>query len=93
MRNIDEGSAKLDKLISELREVLRLANQEDSTVRRLLTDPQLYQNLNDAACMVTKILPRLDRILADIEIFADKLARHPESIGIGGVVRPGSGIK
>jgi phospholipid/cholesterol/gamma-HCH transport system substrate-binding protein len=93
MRNLDEGSAKLDKLLGELREVLRMVTQEDSTARRLLTDPSLYQNVNDAACMVTKILPRLDRILADIEIFADKIARHPESIGIGGVVRPGSGIK
>jgi phospholipid/cholesterol/gamma-HCH transport system substrate-binding protein len=93
MRNLDESSAKLDKVLGEFRELLRMISQEDSTVNRLITDPSLYQNLDEAACMVTKILPRLDRILKDLEIFADKLARHPESIGIGGVVRPGSGIK
>jgi hypothetical protein len=26
-------------------------------------------------------------------VFADKVARHPESLGVGGVVRPGSGLK
>lgn len=93
MKNLDEGSVQLNKALAELREILRMVGQEDSTVRRLLTDPSLYQNMNNAACMLTKIMPRVDRILADIEIFADKLARHPESLGIGGVVRPGSGIK
>ena len=29
----------------------------------------------------------------DFETFADKLARHPEALGIGGVVRPGTGLK
>jgi phospholipid/cholesterol/gamma-HCH transport system substrate-binding protein len=43
--------------------------------------------------MVTKILPRLDRVLRDMEIFADKLARHPELIGLGGALRPSSGMK
>jgi phospholipid/cholesterol/gamma-HCH transport system substrate-binding protein len=38
-------------------------------------------------------LPRLDRALRDVEIFADKLARHPELLGIGGAIRPSSGVK
>jgi hypothetical protein len=43
--------------------------------------------------MLVRIMPRLDRIMKDFETFADKLARHPEAIGLGGVVRPGSGLK
>jgi hypothetical protein len=39
------------------------------------------------------MLPRLDRALRDVEIFADKLARHPNLLGIGGAVRPSSGVK
>jgi hypothetical protein len=35
----------------------------------------------------------MQRILKDFETFADKLARHPELIGAGGVVRPSSGLK
>jgi phospholipid/cholesterol/gamma-HCH transport system substrate-binding protein len=43
--------------------------------------------------MVTQVLPRVDRIMRDVEVFADKIARHPESIGIGGAVRPSAGLK
>jgi hypothetical protein len=28
-----------------------------------------------------------------METFADKIARHPESLGLGGVVSPSSGLK
>jgi hypothetical protein len=45
------------------------------------------------AASVLKLLPRIDRILKDFETFADKLARHPEAIGIGGVVHPSDGLK
>ena len=43
--------------------------------------------------MMSKILPRLDRILSDVEVFADKIARHPESLGVSGAIRPSSGLK
>jgi hypothetical protein len=59
----------------------------------LLKDPALYNNLNEFACGLAKLTPQLDRIARDFSIFADKIARHPESLGVGGVVRPGSGIK
>jgi phospholipid/cholesterol/gamma-HCH transport system substrate-binding protein len=39
------------------------------------------------------MVPRFDRILRDFEVFADKIARHPESIGVGGAVRPSAGLK
>jgi len=58
-----------------------------------LTDPSLYRNLNEAADKLNKLLPRVDYILRDVEIFADKIARHPESLGIGGAVHPSSGLK
>ena len=35
----------------------------------------------------------LDRALRDLEVFADKLARHPESIGLGGALNPSRGLK
>jgi len=52
-----------------------------------------YNNLNDAASMLTHSLPRIDRILHDFEVFADKIARHPESLGVGGAIRPSAGLK
>jgi len=93
MRNLDESSAKLNLLLSDLSGVFRALGRGDGTLQRLLSDPSLYNHLNEAACLITRSLPRLDRILGDLEVFADKLARHPEAIGLGGVVRPSSGLK
>lgn len=92
-RNMDEATDKLNKLLTETREVMQAAARSDGSLQKLLTDPSLYDNLNATACMASRIMPRLDRILRDVEIFADKIARHPESLGIGGAVRPSSGLK
>jgi phospholipid/cholesterol/gamma-HCH transport system substrate-binding protein len=92
-KNLDEGTENLNKTLKDLREIIQVVARNDGTIQRLLSDPSLYNNLNDSALMATKILPRLDRVLQDVEVFADKLARHPELIGIGGVIRPSSGLK
>lgn len=93
MKNLDESTARLNQVLIEAQELMRAVAKSNGTVARLLNDPDLYNNLNDAACMLTRMMPRVDRILRDAEVFADKIARHPESLGVGGAVRPGSGIK
>lgn len=92
-KNIEETTINLNRSMADLREILQAVARSDGTVQRLLSDPGLYNNLNDSAAMVARILPRLDRVLRDVEIFADKIARHPESLGLGGVIRPSSGLK
>lgn len=93
VRNIDESSVKLNQVLGDVQDLMRALNSSNGTLRKILTDPSLYNNLDCAAVQVTKLIPRLDRILKDFEVFADKLARHPERLGIGGVVRPDSGLK
>jgi phospholipid/cholesterol/gamma-HCH transport system substrate-binding protein len=92
-RNLDESLIKSNRALDEVNALFRAIDQNDSTLRRILVDPSLYNHLDEAACMLVRLMPRLDRILKDFETFADKLARHPEAIGLGGVVRPGSGLK
>jgi phospholipid/cholesterol/gamma-HCH transport system substrate-binding protein len=93
LRNLDQSSDQLNKTLAEMREFMRAATRADGTLGKLLNDPSLYNHLDEAACMVTRLLPRLDRVLRDAEIFADKIARHPEALGLGGVVRPSVGLK
>ncbi|MFO0926441.1 MAG: MlaD family protein [Gemmataceae bacterium] len=92
-RNVDEATAQMNQILGDVRALFRAIDRSDGTFRKILTDPSLYNNVDTAVVMVTRILPRVDRILHDFEVFADKLARHPESVGLGGVVRPGSGLK
>lgn len=91
-RNLDESAAKLNRMLTDL-SGLRNTLDQDGTVQRLLKDPSLYANLNETACLVLRSMPRLERILKDLETFADKLARHPELLGVRGAVRPSEGLK
>jgi phospholipid/cholesterol/gamma-HCH transport system substrate-binding protein len=93
IQNINESSTTLNRTLNDLRDIMRDVARSDGTLQRLVSDPSLYNNLNESATMIGKIIPRLDRILADVEIFSDKIARHPESLGIAGVLRPGTGLK
>jgi ABC-type transporter Mla subunit MlaD len=93
MKNLDEGTDKLNKILTDVRDLLRDLTKGQGTMRKLLDDPGLYNHLNDTACMMSRLMPRLDRILRDLEVFADKIARHPESIGLSGMVHPSAGLK
>lgn len=92
-KNMDEGAANFNRTFSESRQMFRALGEGEGTLKLLLNDATLYHQLNDAACMMTRILPRLDRALRDLEIFADKVARHPEILGAVGIFQPSTGLK
>jgi phospholipid/cholesterol/gamma-HCH transport system substrate-binding protein len=92
-RNIDAATEQVARLLGTFSDTFGQPGKADGSIQRLLTDPSLYNNLNDASLMLTRILPRVDRMLKDFEVFADKIARHPESLGVGGAVRPSAGLK
>jgi phospholipid/cholesterol/gamma-HCH transport system substrate-binding protein len=92
-RDLEQSLDKVNRTMDDLNALMRVIDQCDSTLRRILSDPSLYIHLDEAVCGVVRLMPRLDRILKDFETFADKLARHPEALGLGGVVRPSTGLK
>jgi len=92
-KNLDESLEKLNSVLSDVRTVVRNVGQADGTISRLLTDPSLYNKIDEAVCNLPRMTARLERILKDFEVFADKLARHPELIGVGGAVRGSTGLK
>lgn len=93
MKNLDEASSQLNEAIGDVRKMVGLIARSSGTVQKMLTDPTLYNRLDQAAFSINRLLPRVEMILRDMSIFADRLARHPEVIGLGGVVRPSSGLK
>ncbi len=92
-KNLDDALVKMNDVLSDVRVMVKTIGQSDGTVSRLLTDPSLYNKIDEAACNLPRITARIERILKDFEIFADKLARHPELLGVGGAVRGSSGVK
>jgi ABC-type transporter Mla subunit MlaD len=92
-KNLDESAVKLNQTLNDVRELMKVFNQGDGTLQKLLSDPALYNHADDILCALRAMMPRVDRALRDLEVFADKIARHPESLGVGGAVRPSAGLK
>lgn len=93
MKNLADAAKNLSQTLSEVRQTVAMLNKADGSFSRLLTDPQVYNNVAEATAALTRTLHRAEKVARDFEVFADKIARRPESIGLGGIVRPNSGLK
>lgn len=93
VRDVAESAGQLNKMLTEVRDVVRVFARENGTVQKLLTEPGVYNNLDAASLALAKVLARADKIAKDLEVFADKVARRPELIGVGGALRPSTGLK
>ncbi len=93
LKNLNAASEQLSKALAEVRVTLAAVNRGEGTVGKALTDPTLYNNLNDTTVNVARLTVRIDKIAKDLEVFADKVARRPETVGIGGAIRPSTGLK
>lgn len=90
---LDNTMAHLESMSEEFSSLAQLANRKDGSVRRFLADPELYRNLNRSATSLSVLLRNLEPVVRDLRIFSDKVARHPELMGIRGALQGSSGLK
>ncbi len=90
---LDSTVANLDAVSSQLRDFVELAVKKDGSIQQFTANPDLYNNLNNSAASLAVLLKNLDPVLRDVRIFSDKIARHPEIIGVSGALTPSSGVK
>src|SRR5712691_7366 len=93
MTKLDRTLTNLDQLSGELAKLSKLAASEDGSLRKIVADPELYRNLNRSSESLSILLNNLEPIVRDVRIFTDKVARHPELLGVSGALRGSSGIK
>jgi len=93
MKNLDESVASMNSLLGDLSGIVRQFRQTDGTIQRLMTDPSIFQNVEEASAMLVSSLSELEPIMRDLSVFADKIARHPGELGVQGVVTPDAGLK
>ena len=90
---LDNTLANMESISAELNSFTKLLTKKDGTLQRLVSDPELYKNLNDSAASLSVLLRNVEPIARDLRVFSDKIARHPELIGVGGAFRGSSGLK
>ncbi len=91
--HLENTLANLDTLSTELAQFAKTINNSDGTIRKFAADPHLYENLNRSAESAAILLRNLEPVIRDLRVFSDKVARHPEIIGVSGALRGSSGLK
>ena len=91
--SVTDSAEQLSKALAEVRLLLQTFGKGNGSIQKLLTDPTVYQNLDGAAGSLARVMGRAEKITRDLEVFADKIAHRPELIGVGGALRPSSGLK
>ncbi len=90
---VDRTMLRLDELIAELSDFGKKLNSGEGSLGRIMRDPDLYQNLNKAAQNIAQLTCDLRPVVADARVFADKIARHPELLGVRGAIKQSPGTK
>ena len=89
-----ENSLKgLEVLLADLNRFSKQLSNEDGSLQQLATNPQMYRNLEQSTATLTLLLKHLEPAARDLRIFSDKIARHPEVLGVSGAMKGSSGLK
>jgi phospholipid/cholesterol/gamma-HCH transport system substrate-binding protein len=87
--NLENTLAKLDNVMTDISAFSEGLNNSEGSLGMLMNNPDVYQQLNEAATRVNDLTKQLGPILDDARVFTDGLARH----GLNGVLKKNSGTK
>lgn len=91
--NIDNSTRRLDSVLQDIGTFAQRLNNSNGTLSQLVNNPDLYQRLNSVACNLDQLTKELRPIIHDARVFSDKIARHPEQLGVRGALDRSSGVK
>ena len=90
---IDVTIGRLDTTLQQAAMFTKALNESQGTLGKLVRDPQVYNDLAQAAANVNKLTKELRPIVDDVRVFTDKIARHPEQLGVRGAIDRRPGLK
>ncbi len=90
---LDSSLRKFDSVMTDIQQFTRDMNSQQGSLGQLVHNPELYNNLNQTVRNVEEMSRQLRPILNDARVFSDKIARHPEVLGVRGALEKRPGIK
>jgi phospholipid/cholesterol/gamma-HCH transport system substrate-binding protein len=90
---IDQTIGRLDETLKQAAMFAKALNESEGTLGKLVRDPKVYDDLAQAAANVNRLTKELRPIVDDVRVFTDKIARHPEQLGVRGALDRRPGLK
>ena len=89
----DTSMKKLNLLSDNMLRFSQELNDPQGSLGALLHDKELYQHVNHMAKNIDELTRDLKPILNNVAVFTDKIARHPELLGVRGAIKKDSGLE
>lgn len=80
-----ENAGELAERIKKFSESVSKIQNGEGTLGKLLQDPSLYNNANEAIANVRDLTVKLEPMINDLRIFSDSIARDPGQLGLRGL--------
>ena len=93
MEKISRSLDNLDNALLQISEFTTTLNSTDGTIGRLANDPTLYEKLESTLDEIRDLKRQLEPVVSNAQVFSDKIARHPEQLGVAGALRNNGGAK
>jgi phospholipid/cholesterol/gamma-HCH transport system substrate-binding protein len=93
VQRLSDGADNFNKMMKEMRRFSGTLNDPNNTLSQLANNPELVRHLTRAAKNIDELIRQLQPILDDARVFSDKIARHPEVLGVRGAIQRSPGIK
>ena len=93
VEEFDTSMKKLNLLSDNMLRFSEELNDPQGSLGALLHDKELYQHVNHMAKNLDELTRDLKPILNDARIFTDKIARHPELLGVRGAIKKDAGTE
>lgn len=90
---LDDGAAKLRFVMDQMSTFSQNLNRTDTNFGLLMHDRQLYDNISRTAANLEELSRALRPVVNDARVFTDKIARHPELLGVRGAMQKNVGTK
>ena len=90
---VNQTIGRLDEVLQQAAFFTKALNESQGTLGKLVRDPKVYDDLAQAAANVNGLTRELRPIVNDVRVFADKIARHPEQLGVRGALDRRPGLK
>jgi phospholipid/cholesterol/gamma-HCH transport system substrate-binding protein len=93
VERVDRSVARLDELLGIMSDFGRKLNSGQGTFGKLMSDTELYDSLNATVKNIECLSRELKPIISDVRVFSDRIARHPEILGVRGAIQKSPGTK
>lgn len=90
---IDRTMNKLDRVMTELEQFSTSINDPNGSLGQLINNPELYQRVSSSVQNIENLTRQLQPVVRDAREFSNKIARHPELLGVRGALSPSTGAK